>query len=111
MIGCFHGGSEICLVRWCSSSIVITGARPAAIRGWPRKKVALLGLALMMPSLAIVALVSLLSNFFASVGLLSALFVLGVPVMFVGTAGLILLLAAWITPKGKRPFVDPIQLW
>ena len=65
----------------------------------------------MMPFLVILALSWVLGDFLAESGLISALFVLGIPFMFVGTAGGILLIAAWITPKGKRPFVDPIKLW
>jgi hypothetical protein len=90
---------------------MITGAGPVTIRGWPRRKVALLGFALMLPLLAILALTSILGNLFVSVGLLDSLFVLGIPFMFVGIAGSFLLLAAWFTLKGKRPFVDPIKLW
>jgi hypothetical protein len=65
----------------------------------------------MIPSLAILVLTSVLGNFFESVDLLDALFVLGIPLMSVSVAGSFLLLAAWITPKGKRPFIDPIKFW
>lgn len=87
-----------------------TGTRPVAVREWPRKKFALLGIVLMIPFLAILAAWTL-SGFWGTTGLAGVLIVLGIPAMLVGVAGGILLFVAWITPPGKRPLVDPVRLW
>jgi len=73
--------------------------------------VALLGLYLMVPFLAALALITISSAVVPNSTLIDAVFVLAVPFSFVGFAGSILLFASWITPRGKRPFIDPIQWW
>ena len=88
---------------------MITGARPIGEGGWTRRKVAKLGLVLWVPFLAFIVLNFVAGGFFESMGLLDALFVVGVPLMFLGWAGGILLFVAWITPKGRSPFGAAIR--
>ena len=89
----------------------MTSADIQARRGWPRRKVALLGVGLIVPFICVEALIKILSASSSDSTPVYALIVLSFFFVFVSGAGLIVLLVTWFTPRGKRPFFDPVRLW
>jgi hypothetical protein len=79
--------------------------------GWSRRKVAWLGIALVLPFTVLAATWMLLARLTNGAPWTLSLLILALPFSFIGFGGFILLLVTWITPRGKRPFVDPIRLW
>ena len=70
-----------------------------------------MGLALIIPFVAFLGSLTILPALVPGFNFTVVLFLVTAPLGFLALAGFIFLFAAWITPKGGRPFVDPLRLW